>query len=179
MSSPELSIFQASVVSACSEIVKTSLSNTLVRRCLTWDTYFIKFGNKILYSVAATQHYIYQQAFQDENAPRVPKVIDCFSYGGMTYLVMEAISATIVQAFMDTDSSKEWVYSGVAKALNWLRSLPAPPEARIGPVGHGFARHKVFKDWVAPLQFSSTRALEIYINQVWSTLLYNSISLSP
>ena len=43
----------------------------------------------------------------------------------------------------------------VAKALQWLRGLPAPPDVAIGPVGGGLARHALFKDHTAPLPFSS------------------------
>jgi len=87
---------------------------------------------------------------------------------------MEFITFMTIRAAMDASHREEWVYSGVAKALNWLRTVPAPPEARIGPVGHGLARHKVFQDWEAPLEFSSTHALEIYINEV----LFNTSVLS-
>ena len=53
----------------------------------------------------------------------------------------------------------------VAKALQWLRLVPAPPDLTLGSVGGGRARHELFKNYQAPLPFSSAKALQNYMNQ--------------
>ena len=60
-----------------------------------------------------------------------------------------------------------------------LRSLHAPIEASIGPVGGGFVR--LFQDWMASIKFSSTNTLQIHVNELRSMLgqcLYISKSLT-
>ena len=42
------------------------------------------------------------------------------------------------------------VQEQVAKALQWLRRVPAPPDVVIGPLGGGLAHHQLLKDYVAP-----------------------------
>lgn len=54
----------------------------------------------------------------------------------------------------------------VAEAVEWLRSVPPPPDVSIGPVGGGRARHALFKDYTAPHPFSSKEALQRYMNRV-------------
>jgi hypothetical protein len=41
----------------------------------------------------------------------------------------------------------------VAGALQWLHALPAPRDFAIGTMGGGRLRHKLFKDYTAPLSF--------------------------
>ncbi|KAG9009868.1 hypothetical protein FRB93_005139 [Tulasnella sp. JGI-2019a] len=53
----------------------------------------------------------------------------------------------------------------VAKALQWLRGLPAPPGVTIGPMGGDYIRHSAFKDHTAPLPFISKDAFERYMNR--------------
>ena len=57
-------------------------------------------------------------------------------------------------------------YKQVADALQWLRNVPAPAGAKIGSVGGGPARHRLFKDFEAPLLFTSNEALHNYMNEV-------------
>jgi hypothetical protein len=47
-----------------------------------------------------------------------------------------------------------------------MRSVPAPHDVVLGPKGNGRARHVVFKDFKAPLDFISVGALERYFNKV-------------
>ena len=106
-----------------------------------------------------TQQYIAKLADGDANAPHVPKVYDYFTVEDkMAYLVVEYINPGSTLA--------RDVPEKVAEGLQWLRGLPAPSDATIGPMGGGLARHKVFKDYTAPLPFSSIEALERYMNKV-------------
>jgi len=76
------------------------------------------------------------------------------------YLVMEYIQTSPPRDAM-------YFHQQTANAIDWLLRLPAPPGAGIGPIGGGYARHSIFKDWTAPLRFSSSEALEIFLNKVW------------
>ena len=53
-----------------------------------------------------------------------------------------------------------------AKALDWLSEVPSPFEDLMGPVGGGRIRHRFFKDYKAPPDFSSVDPLERYMNKV-------------
>ena len=99
-------------------------------RCTISEPYFIKWGHSPLHHAAATQKYIYDQAVQDPNAPRVPRVYDCFDRGIITYLVME---------FIKTSSPQDITHFHklTTDAIDWLWHLPAPPGAGIGPLGGG------------------------------------------
>ncbi|TDL16479.1 hypothetical protein BD410DRAFT_902010 [Rickenella mellea] len=79
----------------------------------------------------------------EPRAPRVPEVVDYFAEGWTAYLVMELIDAT---------TPANSAYEKVADALQWLM--------RGGP-----ARHRLFKDFEAPLLFSGKKALEVYMNR--------------
>ena len=92
------------------------------------------------------------------NAPRVPKVYDCFYQDTITYLVMEYIQGSSPQDITV-------LHQQTANAIDWLLRLPAPPDAGIGPLGGGYARHSIFQDGEAPLRFSCNEALEIYLNK--------------
>jgi len=70
------------------------------------------------------------------------------------YLVMEFVKLTA--AHIDQ----------TAQALVWLSSVPPPPNHVIGPLGGGRIRHKFFKDYKAPLIFSSVEALQRYMRKV-------------
>jgi hypothetical protein len=70
------------------------------------------------------------------------------------YLVMEFI--TLTAAPIDR----------TAQALVWFSSIPPPPNHMIGPLGGGRIRHKFFKDYTAPLLFSSVEALQRYMRKV-------------
>jgi hypothetical protein len=105
-----------------------------------------------------THEYVYRMAAGVDCAPHVPKIYHYFARGNMHYIVMEYID----------DGNTRPAPNEVAEALQWLRSLPAPNDdvTGIGPVGGGPACHMLFKGHVAPLNFSSIGALQIYMNSV-------------
>ena len=161
MSPVEQAELRALVVEACGRNVSAVLSGSVRNssRCIISEPYFIKWGEPPLHDDAATQTYIYSQAVQDPEAPRVPKVYDCFDRDTVTYLVMEYI-----QPSPPLDDA--YFHQQTANALDWLLRLPAPSGAGVGPLGGGYARHPLFKEWKAPLRFSSSQALEIFLNKV-------------
>jgi len=83
------------------------------------------------------------------------------------YLVMEFI--TLTAAPLD-------LIDRTAQALVWLSSVPSPPNHVLGPLGGGRIRHKFFKDYKAPLVFSSVEALQRYMHKVrpWFHFLEHS-----
>jgi hypothetical protein len=96
----------------------------------------------------------------DPSAPRVARVVDYFSSEQqIAYLVME---------FIDATTSANNAPEKVADTLQWLRHVPLPPDAIIGPVGGGYARHTLFKEYKAPVHFPSNWALQTYMNRVCS-----------
>ena len=148
------------IIARCKEHERLRKLNRNFRRCIVVEGYFIKYdGDHSLYPQYKTQQYISKLADGDASAPRVPKIYGYFtSEQHMAYLVMEHIEVSPTSA---RDAPEK-----VAQALQWLRSLPAPPGLIIGPVGGGRARHKLFKNFTAPLPFSSKEALEMYMNRV-------------
>ena len=111
--------------------------------------HFVKFGSyKSLLPVHNTMKYISKFADGDTSAPRIPKVVHFFNRDDkMAYLVMENIKHT---STLGPD-----LIQRVARALQWLRGVPAPDNVTVGPIGNALARHVLFKDFEAPLCFSS------------------------
>jgi hypothetical protein len=145
---------RAFVIEACAKSVLSRYSN----RFVVSEPYFIKWGDRSLHHHAETQNYVYDKASEDSNAPRIPKVYDCFDHDIHTYLVMEYIP-------MLSRQDATHLPQKTAEAIEWLRRLPPPPGARIGPLGGGYAQHCLFRDWKTPLRFSCSEALEIYVNK--------------
>jgi len=160
MPSDTLSAFQLAIVARCDEHNRQERSKSNFRRCVVFEGHFIKYGShRSLYPQYKTQQYIANLADGDASAPHVPKVHNYFTIEDkMAYLVMEYIEA---KPTLPRDTPEK-----VAEALQWLRDLPAPSDVTIGPVGGGLARHKLFKNYTAPLRFSSIEALERYMNKV-------------
>ncbi|KAJ7262661.1 hypothetical protein B0H12DRAFT_1201281 [Mycena haematopus] len=154
MSSTEPSAFEAA-------IVDTSHWQELdYRACVSIGTeYIVKFGSpRTLWPEIATLLYIseYAQSHADTpRMPRIPKVICHFEHKWTMYLVMETI--TLVDTPPDLERT--------AEALRWLSGVPAPAGHVFGPLGGGPIRHSFFKDFKAPLVFSSIQALERYIEK--------------
>lgn len=121
--------------------------------------WFVKYGdNGTLEPIYKTQEYLFSMAAGDLSAPRIPQVVAYFCpQQQWAYLVTERI---------DTTTPADTAPEAVAKALQWLRSLPIPPGLILGSVGGGCARHTVFGDFEAPLPFSSVKALQNYMNRV-------------
>lgn len=121
--------------------------------------YFVKFNDYVsLRPIHDALQYM-SLADRDPNAPRVPKILSFFHRDHMmTYLVMEYVEHTCIP---NSDLAQR-----VAEALKWLRSLPVPEGASIGPLGNGQACHILFKDYRAPMSFTSIEALERFMNKV-------------
>ncbi|KAG6828912.1 hypothetical protein H0H92_006298 [Tricholoma furcatifolium] len=87
---------------------------------------------------------------------------------------MEYISSPVVtlEAWIEDVKSKDDQYkrvdiavAKVAEAIAWLRSCPLPPNASVGSVGGGRIIHPLWLDSEAPLLFTSTEALERYMDK--------------
>jgi len=153
--------FEATIISACDEHERASRWKRGYRRCLVIEGFFIKFDSyRSLYPQVETQKYVFRCAKDDISAPRVPEVLHFFHRDyRMAYVVMEYIKFTPPPV---PDLPKK-----AALALQWLRDLPAPPDCPwIGPLGGGRVRHRLFKDYEAPLSFVSIQAIERYLNTV-------------
>ncbi|TFK59019.1 hypothetical protein BDN72DRAFT_734412, partial [Pluteus cervinus] len=146
------------IMQACTAHEQAHWKERDYRRCLVIEQYFIKFDEyETLKPQVMTQVYVSQYAESDASAPRVPKVLHFFKGEYMGYLVMDYINL-ISPPVPD-------LHKRAAEALQWLRNVPLPRDhVGIGPLGNGFARHRLFKDFIAPLRFSSTEALERYLN---------------
>jgi len=129
-------------------------------RCVVLGSWFIKYGgHKDLELEYKTQNYLWSMANGQQNAPRIPQVIAYFSPKEQwAYLVTERIDP-----ILPANTSPQ----AVATAIQWLRSVPRPSGLTLGSVGGGSARHKLFKDFEAPLSFSSAEALQKYMNLVY------------
>lgn len=158
--------FETVIVSACAEHERVHYWEKNYRRCLVIRGLFVKFDSyNSLYPQFETQKYVFQCSKGDVSAPRVPEVLQFFHRDYMAYMVMEYINLTPPP----TPDLPE----RVALAIQWLRDLPPPPNrVRIGPLGSGRARHAIFKDYQAPLTFSSIQAVERYLNEVRSRLYF-------
>src|SRR5258708_26262510 len=142
---------EANIMEACTNHKLVHWKDKNYRQCVSIRTnYFIKFGHpNDLQPELQTQLYIFDYAGANPhpNAPCIPQVVHHM------YLVMEFI------ALMDAPLDR------TAQALVWLSSIPPPPNHVIGPLGGGCICHKFFKDYEAPLLFSSVDALQPYIHK--------------
>jgi hypothetical protein len=124
--------------------------------------YFVKYSHpNTLGPEIATQKYISDCAKSESDTsciPRIPKIKHCFQEGWTMYLVMEYITLTVPPP---SDLNER-----IAVALKWLSEVKPPPGHAIGPLGGGRIFHNVFKDFEAPLLFSSVDALERYLEAV-------------
>lgn len=152
---------EPAIVNACSQHERENKNDRNYRRCLPFDEYFVNFGAySSFYPEIMTLKYLADLAKSDASAPRVPQVHHFFhDHGRMAYVVMEYID--LVQVSAETLALK------AAQAVQWMRSVPAPHDVVLGPMGNGDARHAVFKNREAPLDFVSLGALERYFNKVY------------
>ncbi|KAF8887909.1 hypothetical protein CPB85DRAFT_1566587 [Mucidula mucida] len=183
MSSIEQADLEAIVVDTCTTHEEAHWRDKDFRRCLSIGTkYFVKYNHpRDFWPEIATQIYIseYAQAHADSTPLRIAKVIHHFvhDFGGheFMYLVMEYI--TLADAPLDLPER-------MTEAVRWLMGVPAPPGHKFGPLGGGPIRHRFFKDYEAPLVFSSIEALERYMEKArmllsrLATNPVNSVSLS-
>ena len=155
----DLAAFEDAIISACEKHERDHKGEHDYRRCVVTEGAFVKFDSYYsLWPQFQTQDYVSQCAKLDMSAPRVPGVLHFFHRDyRMAYLVMEYITLTPPPV---PDLPPK-----AALALQWLRDLPVPTErVRIGPLGSGHAGHRLFKNFRAPLSFSSIEALERYLN---------------
>ncbi|KAG8921587.1 hypothetical protein FRC01_000174 [Tulasnella sp. 417] len=111
-----------------------------------------------------TLEYVAKLASKDASAPRVPQVYHFFHRDErMAYVVMELIPLVKV--------SPKDLAPLAALAVRWMRGVPAPDDVVLGPLGHGCARHVIFKNYRAPLDFTSVEALERFLNRAVARLL--------
>ena len=120
--------------------------------------WFVKYGGHgTLEFEFKTHEYLFSQTFGDPSAPRIPRIVAYFTpQQEWAYLVTERIDS-----ITPADAAPE----AVAEALQWLRRVPRPSGLTLGSVGGGLALHEIFKDFKAPIPFSSAKALQIYMNQ--------------
>jgi hypothetical protein len=149
-------------------IVEASANHELVhwrdnnyRSCVSIGTdYFVKSGHPDdLWPELQTQSYIFDYATSNPHpdAPRIPQVVHHFGDSRTKYLVMEFITLTATPLDL---------IDRTTQALVWLSRVPPPPDHVIGPLGGGRIRQKFFKDYTAPLLFSSVEALQRYMHKV-------------
>jgi hypothetical protein len=154
------SALEPAIVSACAQHEREDENDRNYSRCLPFGKYFVKFGSySSFYSEVMTLIYLADLAKSDPSAPRVPQVYHFFHDNGrMAYVVMEYID--LIQVSAETLAPK------AAQAVRWMRTVPAPHDVVLGPKGGGRARHVVFKNCEAPLDFVSLGAMERYFNKV-------------
>ncbi|KAG8891166.1 hypothetical protein FRC01_014866, partial [Tulasnella sp. 417] len=157
----DVAALEEAIVSACDEHERKHWNDRDYRRCLVFRGFFIKFdGYASLLPQMETQRHVSEFAKRTGSAVRVPEVIHFFHQDGrMAYVVMEYIELIPTP---DLELAQK-----AALAVQWLRDVPAPSDrVYIGPLGNGRARHVLFKNYEAPLAFSSIQALERYLNKV-------------
>jgi hypothetical protein len=169
MSSPtDFAALEPAIVSACDQHEREGRNDRNYSRCLPFGEYFVKFGPySSFYSEVVTLSYLADLAKSDASAPRVPQVYHFFHDNKrMAYVVMEFID--LIQVSTETLAPK------AAQVVRWMRSVPAPHDVVLGPKGNGLARHVVFKNCEAPLDFASLGALERYLNRAIAKLRQRS-----
>ncbi|KAF8322831.1 uncharacterized protein EI90DRAFT_3019992 [Cantharellus anzutake] len=120
MSFDSLDPFCGSIVAVSAEALESDTTNHNLR----WGDYFIKFGDPSLLYEAKTQR-------DDPDAPIIPKVITHFTHDYVAYLVSEFIDAPTIGTWLECTNPSQHAlgYCAVANALDWLRRVPAPPDA--------------------------------------------------
>ncbi|KAG8918582.1 hypothetical protein FRC01_001785 [Tulasnella sp. 417] len=180
-----LSSDQDAIVRRCADVVHNARRDGTAPRVHLFGDYVVKFNEKGIRNEADTQTFVYEALKSQPNAPRVPEVYDCFSWGGMQYLVMEQIECPTVEEWIKDAAGEaealsrfEIACKAVANALRWLFALSPPAGADIGLIdgayaqtqapnvreNTGCARNTFFGRYPAPLRYSSPLALERHIN---------------
>ncbi|KIO20142.1 hypothetical protein M407DRAFT_30177 [Tulasnella calospora MUT 4182] len=158
-SSVDFVALEPAIISACAKHEQENGHKRDYRRCLQFGSYFVKFDAYWSFlPEVTTLKYLADLAKNDASGPRVPQVHHFFHQNGrMAYVVMELIQLVEVPI---ADLAVK-----AAQAVLWMRGVPAPSDVVLGPKGPGPARHVVFKNRVAPLDFVSVKALERYFNK--------------
>ena len=66
-------------------------------------------------------------------------------------------------------------------AAGWLSNVPPPSKPKLGPVGGGFIRHKFFREFKAPFDFSDAAMLDVYMMKVrprFVSLVFTTANMS-
>ncbi|KAK0195135.1 hypothetical protein F5146DRAFT_1024339, partial [Armillaria mellea] len=149
---------QQEIISLCQAHEEAWNWKSDFRRCIVFKSYFLKYDSHVsLRFQCETQKYLHSMAVDDPSAPHVPEVVDYFTpKQQMAYLVME---------FIDAITPADNAHEEIANALRWLSNVPTPAGVTIGSMGGGPARHRLFKDFKAPLPFSNKEALQRYMNK--------------
>lgn len=168
---PPSSSEQSTIIQLCELHEKEHRLRSHYHRCVVLGPWFIKYGSHAdLELEYKTQHYLWNMANGQQDAPRIPQVLDYFSPKKQwAYLVTERI-----HPILPANTSPQ----AVAAAIQWLCSVPPPSGLTLGSVGGGKARHKLFKDFEAPLSFSSAETLQNYMNLVYFSSRYSLLSWS-
>ena len=153
---------QAIIVEACRVHEESNWRQQNYRAAIPIGTdCFVKFGDpQTLLPEVTTQQYIWDHARAHPTKPgrpRIPEVRYHFIHQQTMYMVVEFIK--LVNSPPDINQRR-------AVALSWLSEVPLPPNHVIGPLAGGRICHQFFKDYKAPLDFSSVEALERYIEKV-------------
>ena len=162
MTPGEIATLENNIVEICKAHEAKNWRKEDYRACVFVEPcYFVKYGDpETLQPEITTQNYIFNYAESQADTscvPRIPKIEHYFQNERTMYLVMECITLT--------DPPPDLI-KRVAEALKWLSEVKPPPNHVIGPLGSGCIRHKVFKDFEAPLRFPSVDALERYLEAV-------------
>ena len=171
----------------CADGVRKAREDPSAPRVLFFRTVVVKFNDTDILNVGDTQAFVYGAFKNLPNAPRVPKVYNCFLWDGMQYLAMEKVDLPTVEAWVggardkaETQSRFNAACRAVADALNWLFHLSPLAGAEIGLIEgvhtqtqservratSGRARHPFFGDSDAPYRYTNGLALEKHINKV-------------
>jgi hypothetical protein len=164
----EIATLEANIVDICTAHKAENSRKEDYRTCVFVGPHdVVKYGDpKTLQPEIITQKYVFDYAESQPDmscVPRIPRVKHYFRKERTMYLVMERITLTAPPSDFITR---------VAEAVKWLSEVKPPPDHVIGPLGGGCIRHKVFKDFKAPLPFPSVDALERYLNTVRPCLYF-------
>ena len=150
---------EPAIVAACADHEKDMFKVPDYRRLIRFAGFFIKFGDTRCFPSEVQMHDRFAKVTEkDLTAPRVPLIHHSFKHGHFTYAIIEPIQLVPV--------AEDVFVQKVADAVLWMRSQPCPAGVTLGPLGSGPACHEVFKDYRAPLPFTSVVALEKYLNEV-------------
>lgn len=148
---------EPAIIAACANHEKDNFTVPGYRRLIGFANYIIKFGDSLCFSSEVQMHDRFAKVTEkDLTAPRVPLIYHSFKHGHLTFAIIEPLQLIPV--------AEDIFVQKVADAVLWMYSQTCPAGVTLGPLGSGFAWHEVFKDYRAPLPFTSVVALEKYLN---------------
>ncbi len=97
-----LSPAQSKIVADCADAVRIAKTNGDAPHVKIFNDYVVKFNQTDILNEGDTQAFIYKEALKcSPNAPRVPKVCECFSWNGMEYLATERVDLPEVASWIE------------------------------------------------------------------------------